>query len=101
MVSVAIFAIALLGMCVVFLGVLYDGYKRDLLLPLFLDQFVAVVGIPYGMVVAGGIVQFFRGLHGPIEFQVGPLKFAGATGPVILWILCFLATVGAMKMLWR
>lgn len=99
--SVAIFSVALFGMCALFLGVLHDGYKAGIWLPVFRDQFAAVVGIPFSMVVAGGIVLFFRGLHGPIEVQSGPLRFAGATGPVILWILSFLAITISLWLLWR
>jgi hypothetical protein len=98
--GVLIFAVSLAGLCALFLGVLYDGYNHGAWIRVFEEQFVSVVGIPFCIIVAVGVVQFFRGLHGPIEFQAGPMKFAGATGPVILWILCFLALVSAMKILW-
>ena len=100
LVSVLVFAVALAGMCSLFLAVLYDGYKAGTWLPLFQHQFAAIVGVPFCIVTAVCIVLFFRGFHGPIEFQIGSLKFSGATGPVVLWIFCFAAVVIAVKFHW-
>jgi hypothetical protein len=99
-VAVIIFGLALTGLCALFLGVLYDGYKAGSWLPIFQNQFVAIVGIPFCILAAVCVVLFFRGFHGPIAFEVGTLKFSGATGPVVLWIFCFFVLVIAMKMLW-
>jgi hypothetical protein len=39
------------------------------------------------------VVLVLRAAAGPIEFEVLGLKFRGASGPVVLWIPCFLAIV--------
>ena len=36
----------------------------------------------------------------PIKIELWVLKFEGAAGPVILWILCFLAIVYGADVLW-
>ncbi|MYM64219.1 hypothetical protein [Pseudomaricurvus sp. HS19] len=36
----------------------------------------------------------------PIEFRVWGFEVKGAAGPVILWVLCFLALVVGTAMLW-
>ena len=38
--------------------------------------------------------------RGPIEFEVMVFKFKGASGPVVLWVFCFLAIIFAVNLLW-
>jgi hypothetical protein len=35
-----------------------------------------------------------------IEFEAAGFKFRGASGPVVLWIFCYLAIVTSIKLLW-
>jgi hypothetical protein len=99
--AVIILAVALLGFAVFLFWNLYLGTYERLWQPIFADHFLAIVGIPVSGVTAVAVVQFFRGLHGPIEIEIAGSRFRGATGPVILWIFCFLATVHGMNLLWR
>jgi hypothetical protein len=46
------------------------------------------------------IVLLLPASYGRIEFKVAGVSFKGASGPVILWLLCFLAIVVAFKLLW-
>ena len=39
------------------------------------------------------VVLLLKFTAGNIEFEILALKFKGASGPVVLWILCFLATI--------
>jgi hypothetical protein len=60
-----------------------------------------MAGVPLAALVALCIVIVLENTSGHIEME-GPLgfKFKGASGPVILWICCFLAIVGAIKLTW-
>lgn len=98
--SAIFLSLAMLGLCGLFLAVLYKGYTTDLWISIFKDHYLAVVGVPASIITAIALVQFFRGLHGPIEFSVAGAKFSGATGPVILWIFSYLAVIWGMKYLW-
>jgi len=55
----------------------------------------ATIGISAFCLVA--VLEVSRG---SIEFEVVGFKFRGASGPVILWVMCFLAMVFALWSLW-
>lgn len=99
--AVLTLALGLLGLSILFFLVLYAGYAEGRWIPIFEKQFLAIVGVPIAGLQAVALVQFFRGFHGPIEFSAGPVKFTGATGPVILWIFSFVIIIWAMKYLWQ
>jgi hypothetical protein len=65
------------------------------------DQFAATVGIPLSAISAACIVLLLKAVTGLIEFEALGFKFRGASGPIVLWLFCFLAMVAGMKMLWR
>jgi hypothetical protein len=44
--------------------------------------------------------MFLEQTSGPIEFEGLGFKFKGASGPVVLWVFCFLAIAGAIKLVW-
>jgi len=68
--------------------------------PMVLRHFDAIVGLPAAAGIAFVLVVFLRQAEGPIEFEAWGLKVKGAAGQVILWVLCFLSIVVAIKWLW-
>ena len=64
-------------------------------------QFAAVVGLPMAAVAAFIVVALFRQTEGPIEIEGPGFKLKGATGPVILWALCFWVIAWAIGALWK
>ena len=65
------------------------------------EHFAAVVGLPMAAVAAFIVVALFRQSEGPIEIEGAGFKLKGATGPVILWAMCFFVIAWAIKELWR
>jgi hypothetical protein len=63
-------------------------------------HFLAVTGLPVSAFGATLVVATFRVTAGPIEFKALGFEFSGASGPVVLWALCFLASVAALRVLW-
>jgi len=63
-------------------------------------HFPAVCGLPGAALVALYVVSFLEKTSGQIEFEGFGFKFRGASGPIVLWVLCFLSIVGAIKALW-
>ena len=45
------------------------------------------------------VVALFRKVEGLIKFNALGFKFEGASGPIVMWVLCFLAVIIAIKML--
>jgi hypothetical protein len=39
--------------------------------------------------------------RGPIEFEAFGFKLRGASGPIVLWVFCFLSIAAAFQLLWR
>jgi hypothetical protein len=63
-------------------------------------HFAATIGLPMGAVAALFIVLVLRATSGPLEFEAIGFKFRGASGPVVLWLMCFLGIAAAIKWLW-
>jgi hypothetical protein len=64
------------------------------------DHLAAVIGIQAAAVTAFVIVVFLQQTAGPVEFNALGFKFKGAAGQVVMWVICFLAIAGAIKLLW-
>ena len=65
-----------------------------------LKQFAAVVGVPSAALASLCLVMFLEHTAGPVEFEALGFKFKGASGPIVLWVFCFLSIVGAIKLVW-
>ena len=63
-------------------------------------QYAATLGIPLCVVSSICVVLLLKATAGPIEFEALGFKFRGASGPLVLWIFCFLAMIFALKLLW-
>jgi hypothetical protein len=63
-------------------------------------HFAAVIGLPGAAIVAFVLVVFLRQTDGPIEFEAIGLKFKGAAGQVMMWVITFLAMAVAIKLVW-
>jgi hypothetical protein len=99
-VSLLIMAIGCVSMLWIFSLTLFDLHKGGHLAPLFINQFLAIVGMPFSIFTAVGVVQFFRAFHGVILIKGLSFEFQGAAGPVVLWVGCFIAVAHTMRWLW-
>lgn len=64
------------------------------------EHFAVVVGLPAALIAALFVVSIFEITIGPIEFEACGFKFRGASGPIVFWVICFLAIGGSIKLLW-
>jgi hypothetical protein len=64
------------------------------------EHALALVGLPAAVALSFLVVLIYDRTVGHIELSIGPLKFKGAAGPIILWIASFLAIVGSLRLLW-
>jgi len=67
---------------------------------IFVGHFSAMVGLPMAAALAFIIVLLLPASYGRIEFKVAGMTFTGASGPVVLWLLCFLGIAPAIKLTW-
>lgn len=64
-----------------------------------LDNWKVILGLPFISLAAFIVVALFRQPSEPMEFSAIGLQFKGSAGEVVLWVLCFIAMVGAVKLL--
>ena len=64
------------------------------------DHPAATIGVGMSAVSAFCLVALLEISRGPIEFEALSFKFKGASGPVVLWVLCFLVMVHGVWLLW-
>lgn len=65
------------------------------------NNFAAVVGLPCAALAALGLVMFLEQTSGAIEFEGFGFKFKGASGPIVMWVISFMAMTAAIKLLWN
>lgn len=58
-----------------------------------------VLDIYYASGAALLLIYLFKVTDGPIKVDLKVLSFEGASGPIIMWVIVFLAICGGMKML--
>ena len=101
------FLVSMLVLCgfAAFGGVFLFAAARDLLgsaawLQVAHDHFAATIGLPVAVLAAIFVVLFLEVKSGRVEFEAWGLKFKGASGEVVLFVIVFLAFVAAIKLLW-
>ena len=95
----AVLAVILYGV-LLFALFLIRGVGDKQMDELVLTHYPTVVGLPSAAAAALFIVLVLKAAAGPIEFDALGFKFKGASGPVVLWVMCFLAIVLAIRVLW-
>jgi len=79
---------------------MYYGFTSGVWLKLLEEHFSVLVVIPFGAGCALIVVILLRATQGPIEFEGLGFKFRGASGPIVLWCIAFLALMAAVRILW-
>lgn len=84
----------------VFVYVLWQMQGDPGAFPIACKHFAAVVGLPGAAFASLWFVTFLEQTRGQIEIKIHWFEFKGASGPIILWVIGFLAITGAIAMLW-
>lgn len=63
-------------------------------------NYLIFFGMPYAAFFAYYMVVTVESGRGPIEVELSGLKFKGAAGPLIFWLLIFLSILLGFKMFW-
>jgi len=63
-------------------------------------HYVFFVRVPFSAIIAYVLAYVLEHTRGRIEFEVLPLKFKGASVPIVFWVLVFLAQIVAIRMTW-
>ena len=60
----------------------------------------ATIGVAMSAITAFCLVAILEISRGAIEFEALGFKFRGASGPVVLWVFCFLVMIFSVWLLW-
>lgn len=63
-------------------------------------NYLVFFGVPLAALFSFYLVVTLEITRGDIDIQFATLKFKGASGPLIFWVITFLALTGAMKLFW-
>jgi hypothetical protein len=74
-------------------------YQSGDLVPILRDHAPAVIGVPWAGGASFIVVLVLRTSFGAVEFKILGVEFKGASGPIVMWVLCFLAEILAIKVL--
>ena len=75
--------------------------QQPWLLATFKEHYAAIFGLPSAALLSFILVIVFEARFDNIEMEIfNVVKFRGASGPIILWVLCFLSIASAIKLLW-
>lgn len=87
---------------IVFLGfiVFHSWGSNSWILEVVKQHFAATVGLPLAAIASICVVLLFKYATGPIEFKALGFEFRGASGPVVLWVMCLLAITLGIRLLW-
>ena len=64
------------------------------------DHSAATIGVAMSAITAFCLVAILEVSRGAVEFEALGFKFRGASGPVVLWVLCFLVMIFGVWLLW-
>ncbi|QIK19219.1 hypothetical protein [Ralstonia pseudosolanacearum] len=56
--------------------------------------------LPYIGCLAYFIVVTLEATRGPVEIEVATIKIKGAGGPILFWVIVFVAVASVIKMFW-
>lgn len=83
-----------------FIVFIYPRPENSELTKIVTERFAAIVGLPAAAIMAFTVVWLFRATEGKLQWEGLGFKFEGASGPVLLWVIVYLAIVGSIKLAW-
>jgi hypothetical protein len=73
----------------------------EVLSNLVTKNFAAIIGLPFSFIAAFVVVALFRQGESALDFEAFGLKMKGATGEIVLWLMCFISISGSISLLWK
>lgn len=97
----AVVCVVLTGFVVLGRLVLY-GARDQTWLPIAKYNFLATIGLALAAVFALMLVLVMEKTSpGEIDVKMPGFEFRGPAGPIIMWVICFLAIAGAGRLCWQ
>lgn len=84
----------------VFIGLSLFHWNGGWIMDMLHNHYVFFVGLPFAALVAHFLVGTLENTRGEIQFEAGGVKFKGASGPIIMWVIVFLALTISFAVAW-
>ena len=94
-------ALVALGATVALIAAAWINRFDPVLSELVVKNFAAIIGLPFAFIASFVVVALFRQGGGSLEFGGFGFHFKGASGEIVLWVLCFVAISGMIRLLWK
>ena len=98
---VLVVILTLFGLFLIFKLATVHNTPGDYWSSLIREQFTVMVGMPLSGLGCLFLTLVLRISTGPVECEVGGLKFKGAAAPIVFWLICFMVCIVGMKLLWQ
>jgi hypothetical protein len=82
-------------------SIFWVGLRRRLWLDAIRENFAAMIMFPISCGFSLVVVLILQATAGQLKFSFLGFEFEGASGPVVLWVLCFLAQMFGIWLLWN
>lgn len=76
------------------------GWNNESFRGLLIKNFQVIVLLPVTALFSFVLIALFQTIAGKVEFEIFGLKFSGASGPTIMWILAFSVISTAIQIMW-
>ena len=77
-------------------------HNNERFLNIVYRHFGAIVVLPFAGYAALGLVMLLESRsEQPIEFKAIGFEFKGASAPIVLWVLCFVAISICLRLMWQ
>jgi hypothetical protein len=78
----------------------YNAINGGWIIELTQKQFGALILVPMAALMALCMVIILEWTTGNIKMKVPGFELEGASGPILLWVCCFLAIIAALRAFW-
>lgn len=97
---VTILMISFLALTIISIGRI--AYLTLFIMPIsyLQDKFKVIIGLPVGAAISLGIVTLLRQTEGKIVFKAFDVALEGASGPILLWVICYISIAFTIWLLW-
>lgn len=92
--------LAVIITCSYFVVLVYSFFTDKQWVDMAKEHASAAIGLPFATIAAFMLVSILQVTTGKIEFEGLGFKFRGASGPIVLWIACFIVFVISIRLLW-
>lgn len=90
-----------LFLCSIVVVMIYSLCTDEQWLEMAKEHSAASTGLPIAAVIAFLLVSILNiTANEEIKIKAPGFELSGASGPVVLWIACYLALAGSLKLLW-